>query len=750
MVPIISQTSCDQMYHRGSNISVNIKIIQDDMLCAGYKGGGKDSCQGDSGGPLVYQYRGSWLLAGLVSWGIGCALANYPGVYTRLTAYPDWIKKYVPDVAFTTVDNQNGATSLNTTSYAPTSTIISQKLCGRPVVSSRIVGGSSAQRGQWPWQVSLQENGSHICGGSLISNKWVVTAAHCFQSSRFTVSLYKVRLGAYQLSNSSNNGIIFNVKNVIINSKYTWVSVSSGDIALVELQIPVTFTDFILPICLPDASVQFPAGLFCWVTGWGDIGSAVNLAFPMTLQEVMIPLIDTITCDKLYHITSSVDPSTRIIKDDMICAGYKQGKKDSCQGDSGGPLVCQQDGVWLLAGIVSFGEGCAWVNRPGVYTEVTAYTEWIKQVVPEVANNVMKVNITTAVNSQAYLHLTNDSSSTKSNLLFLFLIVGWVLKPPAACPGSTQSTTPVCGRPVSDRIVGGTSAQMGQWPWQVSLQESGSHICGGSLITNKWVVTAAHCFRSSMFIVSVYTVRLGAYQLGYSNNNEIICDVENVIINSNYTWDAYSIGDIALVELQIPVNFTDFILPICLPAASVQFPAGLFCWVTGWGDVNSGENLAFPMTLQEVMIPLIDTITCDYLYHINSSVDTSIRLIQDGMICAGYEEGKKDSCQGDSGGPLVCEQDGVWLLAGIVSFGDGCAWVNRPGVYTEVTAYTEWIKQVVPDVADNVMNVKITAAVNNLAYLMSPIDSSSTKPNLPFLFLFLLLIGGWVLNPPAA
>ncbi|XP_069506314.1 serine protease 33-like [Ambystoma mexicanum] len=257
--------------------------------------------------------------------------------------------------------------------------------CGSPVISDRIVGGQDANNGQWPWQISLQQNGIQLCGGSLITEAWVLMAAHCFPSGPFDLSVFRVYLGAYQLSQNNVNPNVISTtpKRVIINSNYTSEG-SSGDIALLELAAPVQYTSYIRPVCLPAPSVHFPAGMKCWVTGWGNIQDGVSLTSPMTLQEVQVPLIDQKTCDNMYHVGSGVSQNYVFIKYDMICAGYQQGQKDSCQGDSGGPLVCNMAGSWFLAGVVSWGYGCAEANRPGVYTMVTAYNAWIKQYVPEV------------------------------------------------------------------------------------------------------------------------------------------------------------------------------------------------------------------------------------------------------------------------------------------------------------------------------------------------------------------------------
>ncbi|XP_044272997.1 serine protease 27-like [Varanus komodoensis] len=254
----------------------------------------------------------------------------------------------------------------------------------------------------------------------------------------------------------------------------------------------------------------------------------------------------------------------------------------------------------------------------------------------------------------------------------------------------------VCGRRTAvNRNVGGEDSVEGEWPWQVSVRKMGKHICGGALITDEWVVTAAHCFRPDDNPFQ-YSMMLGANKLENSWLHKQSVGVGEIIRNPRYSGEATS-GDIALVRLAHPVRFTKYIIPICVPAANVEFPPGMMCWVTGWGDISEGQDLPSPKKLQKLQVPIIDTNTCRRLYSTDMGQSLPQKQIQDDMMCAGYAEGMKDTCKGDSGGPLMCKMKQEWLLAGIVSWGEGCAERNRPGVYIRLTSYQDWIHRIIPN-----------------------------------------------------
>ncbi|XP_025829098.1 serine proteinase stubble [Agrilus planipennis] len=253
-------------------------------------------------------------------------------------------------------------------------------VCGiRPLVKSgRIVGGKQAAFGAFPWQVLVRESTwlglftKNKCGGVLISNKFVITAAHC--QPGFLASLVAV-FGDHDISGDKEKkrAITRNVKRVIVHREYDPLTFEN-DLALLELENPVAFDEHIIPICLPKEGTDF-TGRVATVTGWGRLkyGGAV----PSILQEVQVPIMENHVCQEMFK-TAHHDKK---IRESFLCAGYANGQKDSCEGDSGGPLVLQRaDGRWELAGTVSHGIKCAAPYLPGVYMRTAYYKPWLESI----------------------------------------------------------------------------------------------------------------------------------------------------------------------------------------------------------------------------------------------------------------------------------------------------------------------------------------------------------------------------------
>ncbi|XP_033898823.1 chymotrypsin B-like [Acipenser ruthenus] len=236
----------------------------------------------------------------------------------------------------------------------------------RPVISgyARIVNGEEAVPGSWPWQVSLQQtSGFHFCGGSLISDQWVVTAAHCSVSTG-----HRVVVGEHDRGSDSEAVQIMKVAAVITHPEWNPYTINN-DISLVKLTAPVSFNARVAPVCLPSASDDFQGGSLCVTSGWGL--TRYNALFtPNKLQQTALPLLTNTECSSYWGDK---------ISDVMICAGAAGAT--SCMGDSGGPLVCEKDNVWTLVGIVSWGSSRCSTTTPAVYARVTAFRSWVDQII---------------------------------------------------------------------------------------------------------------------------------------------------------------------------------------------------------------------------------------------------------------------------------------------------------------------------------------------------------------------------------
>jgi hypothetical protein len=239
-------------------------------------------------------------------------------------------------------------------------------------MGSRIVGGESVSKGSWPWlgAVGLSARGPR-CGATLINDRWLITAAHCFKDSE-KPCLYNVRLGATNwLIDSDDNHVDRQIKAIYRHPDYDDES-SLNDIALLKLSEPVSLdrSSYINAICLPNGGRSVKPGTLCMAAGWGLLSEKHEKAMQSEARQVGLPVLafDDGKCGKY---------DDKMIRKGMLCAGYLNGGRDTCQGDSGGPLVYKLDGRWYHLGVTSFGVGCARAGKPGVYTDVGQFLHWI-------------------------------------------------------------------------------------------------------------------------------------------------------------------------------------------------------------------------------------------------------------------------------------------------------------------------------------------------------------------------------------
>ncbi|KAM0197248.1 hypothetical protein ACHAPA_004127 [Fusarium lateritium] len=226
-------------------------------------------------------------------------------------------------------------------------------VAARPQVSvPNIVGGTEASAGDFPFIVSVALNGGPWCGGTLINANTVMTAAHCTQGQ--SASAFTIRAGSLS---RTTGGVTSRVSSIRANPSFSG-STLDGDVALLKLSTPIQTSSTISYARLAASGSDPAAGAQLTVAGWGTTsqGSATS---PVQLRKVVVPVISRTSCRASY--------GTSAVTNNMFCAGFTQGGKDSCQGDSGGPIA---DSSNTVVGIVSWGEGCAQPNAPGVYSRV--------------------------------------------------------------------------------------------------------------------------------------------------------------------------------------------------------------------------------------------------------------------------------------------------------------------------------------------------------------------------------------------
>ncbi|KAG5832013.1 hypothetical protein ANANG_G00286610 [Anguilla anguilla] len=422
---------------------------------------------------------------------------------------------------------------------------------------------------------------------------------------------WRVYVGQQVQSGTNPNEQSRTVTRIIRHPKYNSAT-NDNDMALLELSSIVGFSNYILPVCLAADGSTFYNGTDSWVTGFGTLSEDGSLA--NVLQEVEIPVVGNRKCNCLNGVGS--------ITSNMICAGLLEGGKDSCQGDSGGPMVSKQGSLWVQSGVVSFGEGCARPNLPGVYTRVSRYQAWITS--------------TIKTNAPGFVRFTSSGTNSDDSV---------------TCPGlppfvlsvpQRSTTTPkpvVCGSaPLNSRVGAGSGlAASGVWPWQVSLQRNGSHVCGGTLVSEEFVMSASQCFSSPNPNPAEWTVFLGRLSQNGSNPFQMAVNVSNITL-SNQTG-----ANVALLKLAGKPTLTNYIQPVCVDLVGTGFGVGTQCWVTGWGAGQGGA--------QQILQEFQTTIASCGNGSSSENICTQLLPLQ----------------QGDEGGPLVCKQGNSWVQVAVIT-----------------------------------------------------------------------------------
>ncbi|XP_066144717.1 transmembrane protease serine 9-like [Euwallacea fornicatus] len=517
---------------------------------------------------------------------------------------------------------------------------IEVKPIGPPVSDGtvKIVGGTVATRNQFPYQAALVINNSGFCGGSIISNRWILTAAHCVDTST-TVS---VILGAHNPMTTINEPtqVRLAADSRIIHQQWNRATLSN-DIALLSVN-NIPNNTAISAITLASASSGTFVGSNAIVSGWGRTSDSSN-AISSELRFVQVPVITNAVCQRSYG---------SIIQSQHICTSGSSGR-GSCNGDSGGPLVV--NGVEI--GIVSFGASQCQAGHPSAFARVSHFRDWIQV---NSGSTKMKIAIFVVVcllSSSVSADFSQEFEYDWNNLKPINVFVEPIGSPPADH---------------GLRIVGGEVAQRNSFPYQVALIINNSGFCGGSIISNSWVLTAAHCISST----SSVQVIAGAHNPSTTVNetNQVRINAKFNIIHDDYDSRAL-LNDIALSRVDIPIENKGISAIKLAPANSGNF-VGSSAVLTGWGRTSDSSNV-IASELHTIQLPIITNAVCQNSFG---------NYVQDQHICTSGA-GNRGACNGDSGGPLVVEGYEV----GIVSFGSRSCEAGHPTVYARVSAFSEWI-----------------------------------------------------------
>ena len=615
---------------------------------------------------------------------------------------------------------------------------------GNAFSGNKIIAGTDSAEHRWPFIFSLQRNNYHNCGGSILNEEWVMTAAHCCDGLDIN-SGWEVVVGAHDHTTPSANEQRLNIKRVIMHPNFADEGFIANDMCLLKVDAMVLGSD-VQVVCLPEQNEMPLSNEGCFVGGWGATCNPLDHnCYPTKLQSVNNNILSDEQCSNSL-VGGSFIGHAEICAIKIENGSPVQG--NACNGDSGGPLVCVVDGEARQYGVVSWGmQGCMLEGSPSVFAEVSSYISWMKTIIRDTQNPIggrsgtivltnyeNNHNQEWVVNSECesvhitsthfsteggYDHLTIDEESY-SGTVEISQIVGssftvsfssdqsvtntgftllWSCYEPNIEPTYEPVTEPTydhipvgtkctSGNPFSNaRVVQGIEVVPHSWPWIVSLQLGDFHFCGGTIVNAEWIVTAAHCcVNQNPRRVTVVT---GEHD--FSSSSGVRAQSIEIHIHPDYSGGNDMANDICLIKTQ-SMNIDGIVAEaVCLPeqgshiiADDADTAPNTNCYVAGWGTT---ENDSSPDELQSARVNVFSAEYC--------ADNTNLPFDPSAEFCAGYVSGGRDTCQGDSGGPLICVVNDRPTLYGITSWGYGCGEVGRPGVYAKVSPQINWFNQVI-------------------------------------------------------
>ncbi|XP_077647017.1 uncharacterized protein LOC110478744 [Lonchura striata] len=591
--------------------------ITENMFCAGDLSGVKDSCKGDSGGPHATQYKNTWFLTGVVSWGKGCAVEGSYGVYTRVSKYIDWLRKHM-DGEVTRLQSHpaRGAEDFGSRPSRPVP----------PVPSVRPVRPSVRAAGAAPGAASA----GAMAGRLLLLLLCAALPAEL--RAQGGVFLKKENADKFLERTKRANTFLEEWKKGNIERECNEERCSKEEAreAFEDQEKTEEFWNIYVDgnQC---SSNPCHYGGHC-KDGIGSYTCTCLDGYQGKNCEFVIP--------KFCRINNG--------DCEQFCSVRRDGRKD---------VLCSCADGYVLA-------------------------EDGKQCVATVKYPCGKVSV--ARKKRSVLSLTDHSSGVSDqedpprNMSAEedFAITTESPTPPP--DNRTSGKTPY----VDTRIVGGDECLPGQCPWQaVLLNEEGEEFCGGTILNENFILTAAHCINQTKEIKVV----VGEVDREKKEQSESMHTVDKIIVHSKFDAETYD-NDIALLKLKEPVRFSEYVIPACLPKADfanevlMKQKSGR---VSGFGREYDGGPL--PKKLKVLALPFVNRTTCKQ--------STSF-VVTENMFCAGYDTEQKDACQGDSGGPHVTRYKDTYFVTGIVSWGEGCARKGKYGVYTKLSRFLRWVRTV--------------------------------------------------------